>query len=458
MDLPPTPLKDCPSCTRRRIRCDRGQPHCQKCTKKGLACPGYAPRVRWAGGAAIRGHLKGLQSQALQSPSVPSPEISSLEDAEPWISSSISGFSLQGLIDYYAEHVAKYMVWIDTPDNLFRQHIIPLAQNHRVVRLALIAVSAQHATRSRGDDRVLESTRNEAVSMIRKYINDMAYRLTDGHDIDSCDAEWLLASMIVLWSYEMAHSGAVAADFHRKAARSLINTVTITRAHQSPLFSLLKNKFCTYDVFASTTSFDVDNVREVILPPCENETQVFNETALFSCYQSLLHEVTLLARVGEETPVRDWVGDFSLARGTTLMAAGQLSIKSAEKRRDLIRLVDIHYDAALLYVAACLGSEAHQDTEAAISDLLAKVQALEEMDQCLQNLPWPVFIAGTASYENEERQAVIVDVYRTIFEVTGFRQYETVLEFLQVFWAGGESDWQVLAREWELSGRQLLPY
>ncbi|KAI5463913.1 fungal-specific transcription factor domain-containing protein [Mariannaea sp. PMI_226] len=451
MDSTLEPVSDCQLCKKRRVKCDRGQPLCQKCIRRGLECPGYSSQIRWAGGAALRGRLKELQSLVLQT----SPKAN---DTITLMPESIEGFCVQELVDYYDQHVAKYMVWVDTDNNLFRRFIIPLAQTHRVVRLAIVAVSAQHASRNREGATISESTRNEAISTIRAYISDIMHGLTHGNNLDSQAAEWLLASMLVLSSYEMIHSGAFAADFHRKAARSLINTVLISKTYQSPLFLMLKNKFSTYDVFASTTSFDAQNIQDVILPPLDNETTVVDETVLFSGYQRLIHEATLLGRSPEvsQSPLRNWERDFSLARGITLMAAGQLSFQSAGKRRDFIRLVDIHYYAALLYVSACLGLRI--DCEAAMVDLLARVDAIEEISECLHNLPWPLFIAGTACYNNKDRQVTIGNLYRTIAEGTGFRQYDGALEFLLALWARDEPDWQVLAREWELADRYLLPY
>ncbi|CBY01031.1 similar to C6 zinc finger domain containing protein [Plenodomus lingam JN3] len=52
--------RGCFQCSRRRIICDRGEPTCQKCTKKGIECSGLG-RIRFAEGVARRGQLKGLK-------------------------------------------------------------------------------------------------------------------------------------------------------------------------------------------------------------------------------------------------------------------------------------------------------------------------------------------------------------------------------------------------------------
>lgn len=56
----PTPAKKeqgCFQCSRRRIICDKGEPSCTKCIKKGIDCSGLG-RIRFAEGVARRGRLK----------------------------------------------------------------------------------------------------------------------------------------------------------------------------------------------------------------------------------------------------------------------------------------------------------------------------------------------------------------------------------------------------------------
>ncbi|KAJ5549169.1 hypothetical protein N7513_006403 [Penicillium frequentans] len=460
--------KGCSTCNKRRIKCDRTQPSCQKCIKKGLECPGYGFKFRWAGGAAVRGELKGLQAQATAE-SLRANENLLSRVVAPDIE-SLGGLSLQELVEYYDKTIAPRMVWFDSEDNIYRRHILPLAQKNKVVRLAIAAVSAQHAACGRGDHSVPEDARNEAVTMITTYITDITNRVTGGHDVefglDVDAAEWILASMLVLSCYEMAHSGAEAAEFHRKAARSLVSTLATTDHCKSKFFTSMRNKLATYEVFGSTTSFDVQSIQDAVLSDPADELEGNDETTLFSGYINLIHEVTMLGRLATATSEasRDWKPEFGLARGITLMAIGRHpSIKTLAQRRDLIRLVDIHYNAALLYVSRCLGPSAlgpgaFDQTEMAMSDLLQQIHAMEDMDYWLQNLPWPLFIAGAESYGNPARQMEISQLYRRIPYVTGLRHYHDVLSFLDTFWSGAEPDWQVMARDWEASGRRILAY
>ncbi|PYI19544.1 hypothetical protein BO99DRAFT_422278 [Aspergillus violaceofuscus CBS 115571] len=53
-----TKTRGCFQCTKRRIVCDRAEPTCQKCLKKGIECSGLG-RFRFGNGVATRGKLKG---------------------------------------------------------------------------------------------------------------------------------------------------------------------------------------------------------------------------------------------------------------------------------------------------------------------------------------------------------------------------------------------------------------
>ncbi|KIW19518.1 hypothetical protein PV08_00090 [Exophiala spinifera] len=63
----PRAAKDCRTCNRRRVRCDRSLPGCRKCGLKGLECPGYGLRIQWGQGVASRGRLTGKTLPILES-------------------------------------------------------------------------------------------------------------------------------------------------------------------------------------------------------------------------------------------------------------------------------------------------------------------------------------------------------------------------------------------------------
>lgn len=50
---------------KRRIKCDRTEPQCGKCIKKGIVCPGMGIRYRFNDGIAARGRFKGKDKPVL---------------------------------------------------------------------------------------------------------------------------------------------------------------------------------------------------------------------------------------------------------------------------------------------------------------------------------------------------------------------------------------------------------
>jgi len=53
------PRDGCRECSRRRIKCDKGNPECAKCLKKGIKCSGIGRHIRFVSGVAVRGKHKG---------------------------------------------------------------------------------------------------------------------------------------------------------------------------------------------------------------------------------------------------------------------------------------------------------------------------------------------------------------------------------------------------------------
>ncbi|KAJ5727715.1 hypothetical protein N7493_005535 [Penicillium malachiteum] len=68
MTAPDSKAKGCFQCSKRRIICDRTEPTCNKCQKKGIECSGLG-RIRFSNGVAQRGRLKGCNIPVLENSS-----------------------------------------------------------------------------------------------------------------------------------------------------------------------------------------------------------------------------------------------------------------------------------------------------------------------------------------------------------------------------------------------------
>jgi hypothetical protein len=77
---------------KRRIICDRTEPHCKKCHKKGLECTGFGIRYRFNNGIASRGQFKGKKQPTTENQ---------------------SGISNEDNISNTASFRQKHLVWLN---------------------------------------------------------------------------------------------------------------------------------------------------------------------------------------------------------------------------------------------------------------------------------------------------------------------------------------------------------
>ncbi|SCO91225.1 uncharacterized protein FRV6_15353 [Fusarium oxysporum] len=479
--------EDCSKCKTRRIKCDRALLGCRKCSKKGYQCPGYGPRVQWVNDAATRGRMRGLQATFLEDHARSQPNLiegvgsinfvnddgqnnaTDIQDPAQQYHSGITTYDLSQnwwdkLRRYYIDNVARLMVWVDTEKNLYRDRIIEIASDWPVLRLAISAIAALHcnATGHNGKVPLPESFRDEAVRGIATSVKDILENTTQ---LTLENAQWILATMMVLSCCEMIEAGAEAADWHRRAARRLVGVIKTMDWCHDQMISFLINQLAIYDVLSCTTSFDLSNIQEAILPVTEEEDVLFSKLLL------LIHDVTLYRERYDNPEIQ---GDdqehldsrrkalltlranIELARGETLMVAGTLGIQDASDRRDFIRLVDLHCKATLVFAHRVMYRDESNCGRQLLEDMFSVLASIERPERICHNLPWPLFMAGTECHGDPEKQRYIVLHFRGVYDTTGLIHYQELVEFLTSFWAGEESDWQVGASQREAMGLRIL--
>ena len=383
-------------------------------------------------------------------------------------------FPIDELLHQYTRDIAGQMHgWIASDRSYYSRKVLPLASSRPVLRLAFAAVAARRAEIDFGMTDFPDSARDMVVSAITDCVNSITSHpeatLELSKELDLETAQWMLASMLALCNYEMSHSGATAAEYHRKALRALTNVLWTTEWCHDELLVYLRNRVSVYDVFRCTTLFDLNDIEGAILPETHEDN---DEDGMYSAFISLIHRVTILSRqLGmpaqssnnpdyESNPsFSDLRGDFEQARAETLMAAGRLDYGLSQVRiRDFVRMVDMHHNAGILYSIRCLSFQEPLRREVAVSDLFDQIHSIEDLDPCYLDLAWPVFIAGTESYGDAERQATVSSLYEAMSNATKLKQYAEVMAFQKTFWAGSRPDWRELAREWEITKRHVLLY
>lgn len=361
---------------------------------------------------------------------------------------------LKSFVDYYEKNLAGLMVWVDTADNAYRQSVIPRAVDTPGLRFALAAFASHHGSKALHARREFhEFTRDAALSTIQHHLQVMNGKLNSGAELDSladlADAEWMLAAIMIIASCETAKSQATLAEGHRMAARRLVNIFWPRVKGLNGLFPFLRNQFAIDDVLSSTTSFDLEHLKGTICP-------VGN--GMFANYLTSVHEVTMLSRQGGSMTAKELRLKFSRARGETLLAAGKLDMTDDAKNA-LVRQAEVYHYTAVVYGYRCLGHAHMQnvDWQASIEALFEQLEAMDDATMYIQNLPWPVFIAGTESFGNLERQAVVKAWFDRIEGGTNFSHHENTRAFLDMFWQGSREDWQPLVQELQANGFRVLP-
>lgn len=375
-------------------------------------------------------------------------------------------------LDYYQQNLAGLMVWLDSDENAYRRTVAPMGEIQPAIGFAIMAFAAQHGAiggNQEGMDALAEFARDRCLEIIQQRARDMTNQLTQGQHLrstsDIADAEWMLASILIMANYENNLHRPTIADAHRRAARTIVNLFKDEPAIRNRgLFSFLRNQLVIDDVIAASTSFDVEYVRNAITPGPESDH------IMFSQFLRLLHEVTLLSR---EIPLRDPSVlypphkftvpflrlEFEMCRGATLMAAGSHGLQPpSDMFRDFVRLVDTYHTAGLLYSFHCLelvGSD-HAEWVIAVSQLFDQLMSFDNHTPWLHVLGWPVFIAGTACHGNPGRQCLISGIFKDIYRATKFGQHRSAIQFLDDFWAGIDTDWRPLAYQREMEGRRIL--
>ncbi|WQF86067.1 Putative zn(2)Cys(6) fungal-type DNA-binding domain, fungal transcription factor [Colletotrichum destructivum] len=495
----------CANCERRRIRCDFQSPKCAKCHKKGLECPGYNRQLRWVNGVAARGYLRGRavpvrpgpwvqdESETSNRPSlnvsthIPTPceaggsrtqATVSGPDTIPRVPSCDLLGPTAAFMDYYRQKVAGLMVWLDSDENFYRRKVVPLAESHPAIRFAIMALAAQHGTWTLPAESITviaEDSRNRCLTVLQRRAREMTTRLMGGSELDQqedmADAEWMLASILIMANFENARCSPQVADGHRRAARTIVNLFSDATwtAGGRELFAFLRNQLAIDNILGATTSFDPSLIRDAITPAPGSDDQ------LFSKYLAFLHEVTLstltasTASTGADLPtgsaekprrltLRMVQSEFTQARGADLIAAGRMGLAGSRLSRDFVCLVEVYHNAGLLYSFRCLGcaDEGGTEWDAAASGLFRHLVGFEDQAVFVQNLPWPAFIAGTACYRDQARQKVVLELFAAIHRATRFNHYLDAVDFLETFWAGDDPDWRPLAQAREAAGNRIL--
>ncbi|KAF4533954.1 Acriflavine sensitivity control protein acr-2 [Lasiodiplodia theobromae] len=487
-DEPPT--KPCHNCRRRRLKCDRSLPGCQKCIKTGQECLGYGKLFLWNQGVASRGKMMG-KSIPIQTPKPPRRQ----DDTMAVVSNTLMGptpslidpifqdlgHSSRLYLSHFADEFCKALVTYDMPNlNPFRD-LIPLTREHAVLLHMAIANSAVHmanryAMETQSAAVTAQSLKGFAVgqSVIQtqplQVLNGQAARFY--HDalvakqkalqllrhalqhVNAGNRDVLLAAIHLFANFELITSGKGDCIVHVEGARRLIECFG---TESSPMMGKLRDYLIsdclTFYILGSTVVSSRSRANasrhfQYVLPLLERA----ESNSYLSCPAVLL-QIMLLASYlsgGQSTSAtEEQQQPLSLeAEAAALLqraqsfdvhawAQGVQGISSDhDDFESRVHVASAHKSAICLYIHRAVPTAVLLDgeqTEMLVSDVIGHLALIGRDDNLIKGTAWPTFVAG-AETADPARRAWIADRLVMLWRIMLWGYLPTALETLHVIW------------------------
>lgn len=397
-----------------------------------------------------------------------SPLLAANELSENTVIATLERFTapvVKYLLQYYETEITPIMTWIDSPHNGYRRLVIPLAESHPILKLAILATAARHAAFDTAvDEDLLRSASEIAVMTITLRLTQLTEQDPDTtiqYDVDPTGIQAIIAAVLVLSDYSLLRSDLHVAQFHREGMRTLLNTLQFTVSGDTEIFDFLQDEVAAYDVLACTSLFDVAHVRNAILPSKLN--------SIFAQFLRIIHTITICSLQQSDgddyggeggvdnlkdypTSITELENDFEAARGSTLLSAGPLLETASEVlRHDFVLLVTAYHHAGILYAykrLPCIEMEQGRFNYHFVR-LFDALEHLQEIRVVLSSLTWPLFIAGICSGNDADRMQKVDRWCQLLVQDTRYEHYNLLANFLREFYHSFEQDWIVLAKQYE---------
>jgi hypothetical protein len=272
----------------------------------------------------------------------------------------------------------------------------------------------------------------------------------------------VLATIMVLCYYELKWPSTGLWKIHLQAARTMIRrwtTSDLIPTSPDPTKSFLIQELFATNVMVSVTNFEANE--ELV-----SVTLASNDKAPFIGFLHVIQHVTVIERGSLDTaaPVVN-VGTLELklvkAREHAFNFAQSLAFRSRNTRKEFYHVVDIFFHAGLIYLYRSLLSE--RDADARITgsrNELFKHRRGLNVEPFAQDLPWPLFIAGTECAGMTEDQECVESRMHEMVRLCGTLDRLKALGFLKEFWKMREQGytvtWIEAAREWAKRGESFL--
>ncbi|KAG8425919.1 hypothetical protein J3459_008613 [Metarhizium acridum] len=502
---------DCPTCIRRRIKCDRTEPSCMKCASRGLECPGFQTvYLKWNQGIASRGRLAGKsvpiakgtrkpvgkdessggQRRAGKDRQQPSNTSSLAQDAptttvyeltpalspqeakhvvDPFLSISI----FNRLVDHFCTKAVSRLTWIDRPRHPLRTIVRRLLQTSACVKFSVGSLAAAHMSM------VLDVPHHQSKALFKTYVSlrdksmqALSNKLRSGLPTPSnvapsastnCTLTEVLASMLVLCYTEVLVPGSRAWRLHLRGCRAVIDLQSLEHwfaASTDPIIRFLLKEVSDLEMFTGISMFHQDFAPLPKSPPQPASTDTgWAFTKLIYAITALERERHCLRQSNAPPPnvdIRVWCNRAEEARISSLACTDWLNESQRSLRASFEAVARAHYFAAIIYSYQAF--QTWHEKKAALpghlQPLLADVRFVMAgpTDELFHDLFFPLFIAGTESASDPLMRSEIDGLFLESLSRTGVWCNYSALQFLRSFWSATSTlqepmNWMDFARQ-----------
>ncbi|KAL4921338.1 fungal-specific transcription factor domain-containing protein [Aspergillus aurantiobrunneus] len=494
--------KACHTCRRRRLKCDRTVPACQKCARTGQECLGYGKLFLWNHGVASRGKMMGKTYPVPAARTDEGREVrfgqrerciqrQMLDYDETMVSLHVPLLDplYQGLdhaarqyLFHFATTLCSELVISDGTDTNPFRNLVPLCRDHPILLHAIIANAALHVSclhhrardHPRPDNAVdglwpsvptepcsramvdALSAKHKALVLLRQALE----------DIPNIDADLVVTVVHLFITFELISPGEDEWRAHVQGALRLISYLqTLESQHVSPA-ALIRDRITsdclTYYVLGCTLMNTGTLSDPFLLPGNITAALTRAEAASYlSLPTPLLQilfkacELSNLVSVATMTGAADCTS--LLNQASTLLAAAQSfdvnawassleGTPSSSRTLSRIHTALAHQNAVRIYICRSVdqissSSAVGEDTEALVTSIITHLSLVGVTDPIFKATSWPTFIAG-AETDNPVYRRWAVERLREFWHLIPWGYLKTAVEVMQTTWrlrdGGGE--------------------
>ncbi|KAF8851334.1 hypothetical protein BDZ45DRAFT_750754 [Acephala macrosclerotiorum] len=304
----------------------------------------------------------------------------------------------------------------------------------------------------------LSRNRDRALNLLAEHLR-QELAISDGAAEDMPDLNnQILASIVVLCYHEIKWPSPGLWKVHFRAARTMIRRwSTMTAPPSNITRSFLVQELSATQAMASVTSFiETEDVLSVTFPN--------NHKAPFLGFCRVIQAVSHAERNGVQrldaplqmAKMRSLLPGLEKAKKHAFTLGKELDFRSSQARLELDLIINTYYEAGYIYTFQALSSPSEISVVMQNSrwQLRFFLSQLAYTSVFAQDLPWPLFIAGTECGDQLEDQQYIEKRMHEMVKLTGTLDRMKALAFLKEFWTARATNpnitWIQRAKEWAL--------